>query len=42
MCWGAQAESRWGRKWGRVRGLHVVFAAPTTVDSDSSASSDSK
>ena len=31
MCWGAMAESRWGKRWGRVRGLHVVFSTPSTT-----------
>jgi hypothetical protein len=32
MCWGANAESRWGRPWGRVRGMHVVFTSQATDD----------
>jgi hypothetical protein len=32
MCWGAQAESRWGRRWDRVRGMHAVFTSQATDD----------
>jgi hypothetical protein len=35
MCW--NADARFFRGWGRVRGMHDVFSTPSTNNADTTA-----